>query len=46
MTDKPLKQYRSVAERVAVRQRNIQISLTSCTVVLTTLTCLKVFGIL
>ena len=43
---KPLRQYRSQAEKTAVRQRNVQILLTATNVVVAGLTCLKVFGIL
>lgn len=44
--EKPLKPYRSHAERVALKQRNIQIALTATNVLVACLTCLKVFGIL
>jgi hypothetical protein len=43
--EKPLKPYRSHAERVALTQRNIQIGLTATNVIVACLTCLKVFGI-
>jgi hypothetical protein len=43
--EKPLKPYRSQAEKIALHQRNIQIALTATNVIVACLTCLKVFGI-
>jgi enamine deaminase RidA (YjgF/YER057c/UK114 family) len=43
---KPLKPARSQAEVQALHQRNIQIALTATNVLIASLTCLKVFGIL
>jgi len=46
MSDKPLKLYRSEAERHALTQRKIQIGLTATNVVIAGAVALKVFGIL
>lgn len=46
MTDKPLKPYRSEAERRAVTQRNIQIGLTALNVLTTVVVALHVFGLI
>lgn len=43
---KPLKRYRSHAERVALIQRNIQITLTALALLTNLLVALKVFGII
>jgi hypothetical protein len=43
---KPLKKFRSEAERIAMRQRNIQIFLTACALLTNLLVALKVFGII
>jgi hypothetical protein len=44
--EKPLKPYRSEAERRAVTQRNIQILLTATNVCIAGLVALKVFGLI
>jgi hypothetical protein len=46
MSDKPLKPYRSEAERHALTQRKIQICLTATNVFITGLVALKAFGII
>jgi hypothetical protein len=46
MSDKPLKPARSQAELVALRQRWIQIAISSIALVCTVLTMLRVYGIL
>jgi hypothetical protein len=46
MSDKPLKKYRSLAEKHATRQRNIQILLTATNVFVSILIALKAFGII
>lgn len=43
---KPLKPYRSEAERLAVHQRNIQIGLTATNILLTGLIAAKTFGLI
>jgi hypothetical protein len=44
--DKPLKPYRSIAERQALTQRRIQILLTATNVAVSALIALKTFGII
>lgn len=43
---KELKPYRSHAERIAVKQRYVQIAVSCAGLIVTLLTCLRVFGIL
>jgi hypothetical protein len=44
--EKPLKPFRSQAEKHAIHQRNIQIALTATNVLVACLTCLRVFGVI
>jgi hypothetical protein len=46
MSDKPLKPYRSEAERQALTQRKIQIALTATNVLISCLIALKAFGVI
>lgn len=46
VTDKPLKPFRSEAERIALRQRNIQIALTGINLALVAAVALRTFGLL